>query len=439
MEKDELDLSPYLAAIRSRRRAVYAWAVVGIAVAAGITFILKATWKAEAVLLIPMQGSSDPIASLLKSDGDPLEIIKGVLESKANLDFLTDKTKVKRHDLEKMLSIKTKSDQNQVQVDCVDANADLAKKIVSYSLINLDKITSEGNLSQGVHQAKNLESYLAERNAQLKEAEDKLLEFTKKAKTPVDPTNPFNIAYTQKKKDAEYQLKMVQQQISVLLSQGKLIGAKALTLPTGLPGIEDLRQQLVHQEYDLATKQTQLGPDSPDVRSLQAQIEVTKKTILSEISKHLSAASTRVDPALASLTAQEILLEWQNDYLDVLAKASGPEGVEAARLLREVVAQQDTVKFTRERYEQAKLQGAIDTMHWSVLVSPYVDDIATNKRYGLFSFLGALCGILLGCILAIRKGIKPDVKKKSKGSVEVDRNGLTDVSVRMPSTEPIVQ
>jgi uncharacterized protein involved in exopolysaccharide biosynthesis len=417
MDREELDLAPYIRAVLRRPWTLFICMLICGLLAAGLTYILKPTWRATAVLLMPMDsGSSNPLASLVKGDADPLQMLKGILESKASLDYLSERTGLMDRDVEKMMAVQMKKDENQLIVSFSDKNQDRALAMTQDALQGLAAITAKANMSQADRQAQLLEDSLVQKNKELKAAEDRLLFATQHSQTYPDPTHPFNTDYLQKKKEAEYELGKVNQQIDVALNEARRLGRDAMSLPTAIPGQEQLRQNLIRQQYELDTNLTQLGPTNPKVRSLQGQIEVTKRLIRSEVAKYLKAAQGKVDPALAQLEGERLLLQWQNDYLAALSAAAPVEGLTAARMFREVDAQQDAVKLYREKFEEAKLQAAVDPTHYSLLVPPYIEDRPTNKRFGTYSAIGAGLGLLFGCFLVIRRYNK------------AQRRGLTDES-----------
>ena len=199
---------------------------------------------------------------------------------------------------------------------------------------------------------------------------------------------------------------MIGQQIKVALASAQKMSKVGLQLPTAIPNQERLREQLVSQQYQLDTKMTQLGANNADVRNLQAQIDVTKQLIEKEVANYVSAANQGIDPQLAQLFGQQVILKFQNDYLDSLAKAAPKEALDASRIFREIAMQEDAIKFIREKLEESKVNGLVNPTQWSVLVPTYTEDKPANKRFGLFGGLGAFVGYCIGCFLAIRKDLK---------------------------------
>lgn len=413
MQTEEFDLGPYLKKLADSKGALFGWLVVGAIIAAGITAAVKPMYRVNSVLLLPPGGAGNPLAQLISNnDSDPLEVMKGILESKSTLDALSRKTGLKNKDLDKMLSIQTKKDQNQLILSCTDWSEKLATDIVNGSVEALKDITDKGQLSLSDLQTKTLEQDLQRRTKQLASLEDKLLHYSSKTKTPVDPTNPFGAtAYVQKKKEAEYELKMIEQQIKVALDAAQKMSKVSLKLPTAIPNQEKLRERLVSQQYDLDTKMTQLGPESADVKNLQAQIKVTKDLIESEVAAYVTAANSGIDPGLAQLYGQEIILKFQNDYLDSLAKAAPTESLNASRIFREIAMQETALKYIREKLEEAKVNGLINPTQWSVLVPTYTEDKPANKRFGFFGSIGAFVGLFVGAVAVLWKDAR--LKKAS--------------------------
>lgn len=168
MQTEEFDLGPYLKKLADSKGALFGWLVVGAIIAAGITAAVKPMYRVNSVLLLPPGGAGNPLAQLISNnDSDPLEVMKGILESKSTLDALSRKTGLKNKDLDKMLSIQTKKDQNQLILSCTDWSEKLATDIVNGSVEALKDITDKGQLSLSDLQTKTLEQDLQRRTKQL--------------------------------------------------------------------------------------------------------------------------------------------------------------------------------------------------------------------------------------------------------------------------------
>jgi len=421
MQNDEIDFRPFFKAVGKFKTLVLLWIVIGGVVALVITLVIPAKWKCQAVLLLPLQSNgASALAGLLSDKADPLEMMKGVLQSHttettlANLP-LPRKRNLDVKDIDKSLAIQTQKDQNQVVISFTDRDKALATQVVNNAIECLRSVSAGGNMSLAVMQANSLKKDIDIRNALLEKEEDRLVKFTKHSKTPVDPTNPFASDLRAKEKEADYELAMINRQIKTALDTANQMGKQGLKLPTAIPNQETLRERLVSQEYQLDTATTTLGADNPQVKALRAQIEVTRDLIKSEVAKYLTAANQGIDPMLAQLFGQQKLLDFQKDYLSQMANVAPDEALKAARIFQEVSMEEDALKLARAQYEQSKLNGLVDPLQWSILSPPFFEDKPENKRFGLYSALGCLCGLLVGALAA---NIKEGRQKRRTAAAE---------------------
>jgi uncharacterized protein involved in exopolysaccharide biosynthesis len=407
MQNDEIDFRPFFKAVGKFKGLVLLWVVIGAIVALVITFVIPAKWKCQADLLLPLQSSgASALAGILSDKADPLEMMKGVLLTRATEEYLAKRSNVEIKDIDKSLNVQTQKDQNQVVISFTDQSKTLAAEVVNNAIARLEEQSEKGNLSLAVKQAASLNLDLEKRNANLNRLEKKLVDFLKTCKTPVDPTNPFASDYSAKAKESEYEVGLVRQEKAAALTKANQMGEKGLLVPTPIPNQEQLRERLVSQQYQLKTLQTTLGEANPQVRQMKEQVELTKNLLSSEIKKYLDAAQNGVDPMMSQLDVQEKTLEYQNDVLGKLAKAAPDEALKASKMYQEITVELDAYKVARGEYEQAKLGGLVDPLQWSILSAPYFEDKPENKRYGLFSFLGCLCGLLVGALAANLKESK---------------------------------
>lgn len=417
MNNEDLDFSAYLAGFKRDKFKIYLWAILFGGAALLFTILVPPLRQASIVYLFPVQEQSAAAQALgaLVGGGpgsqDPLLIVKGVVESRATTDYILHhlppdlKGKMKRDQVEKAITVKYDDDKQQVEIDAYwFNNVDTAFTLLNLANDALNHYNKSAYFSVAAQKLQMLSKALAQKEKELKDEEKLVSDFQKHAKTVPDPTNPLSAGqYITKEKEAQFELDNVNHEIDIAQGEASKMASKALDMPTAIPQQQAWRTQLTMQQYQLAQLEVQSGPAAPAVVALKADIEVTKKNLLKEVQKYLESVNIKVDSNMAQLESNRLILEWQVDFLKTLSSAAPGEAIKFQDLLTEAMARADALKVTRMEYEQAKLDAEVSPVKWTVLVPAYKEDKPANKKYGLYTTLGVLIGLLFGWGFSARK------------------------------------
>lgn len=402
---DVVDLRPAIGAIFRGWFKIGLASIVGAGLAVGYTYVIKPVHGASTVLLMPIQEATafNPLAAFAGVT-DPIEILKGIVESRAAREYVAKRTNLSKREIEEMVSVTPRKAQNQMAITTESENRDLALKVTKYSLEALSTLSATTNISLAQRQADLTEKAVDEKQKELQQAEDELIAFQKGTVTVPDPLTPFTgSAYMQRFRDVSMELKKVEQQLSVARKEAARRAEPAAEIPSGLPESERWRTRLVELEYQLRLAENQYGPQAPQVVKLKKDIDVTREQLQQAVQDYMASIRANIDPGIAQLEAQRLLLQWQKDYLDRMADAAPDEAVKFQRLLREVTSRTEVLKLVRARYENAKLDAEVDRVRWSVLVAPYLEEQPVNKKYVRNAAIGWFLAVLLSTFVIGRR------------------------------------
>jgi xanthine dehydrogenase YagR molybdenum-binding subunit len=93
---------------------------------------------------------------------------------------------------------------------------------------------------------------------------------------------------------------------------------------------------------------------------------------------------------------------WNGQPIAVVV-AETQEAAEYVRLYREVQGAGEIVQTLRENFERARTEAQVDKVRWSVLDQPYLEDKPNNKNYVRNVAVGAIAGIFIGSVWAVRR------------------------------------
>jgi uncharacterized protein involved in exopolysaccharide biosynthesis len=414
-DDDAIDLKPYLAAAWRDKLLILLVAALGAGIGIGYTMVAAPIYRASAVLFLPLPDSGNPMAAIGLTD--PLQVLRGVVESQTARRYVSQRTGLTPRQVSEMVTVTPMRFENQLAIAASHESPDLALNVTKLNVEALQDVTTQTSLSMAARQAQLLESAVEQAEQNVAEAEALILAFQKRARTSPDPSTPLSAnGYARQLEQVTYDLGRLREQIRVKRQEAAHRARPATELPTGIPGAEKWREQLTDLQHELNVALTTHGPEAPQVVSKRREIEVTRQQLEQEVSKYLASVQQGVDPDLANLEAQRMVLEWQEGHLRLMKEAAPGEAVEYQGLLREAAQRAELLKNVRQRYEQARLDAEVDRVRWSVLVEPYLDDRPVNKRPGRNGVIGLFLGGMVGLMLsATRHG-----RRRSRLQAEPD-------------------
>lgn len=431
VEEEEITLADLLSTIWQRKWTVAVVIVFCLLMGVLATWLPAPVYEASSTLLFPAGGTSS-LAGLAQSLGisvpsggaAPLKMYRAVLESNRIREMISQKTNVPPKTLMRITSIKDDAQASLITVSVRHEDPRRAQQIAQLYVSTLATLNRELNLPLVRNQVEFLEKELALRTRQLREAENRLLQFHQQmvqvggAPSPsggtaagISSVSPLRAlgssisgldsTYLQQLNAAHLQLKQVQQQIAAARAAAQQAAKSATNLPADLPPAAQWRQKLSDLEYELRVAELTYGPDAPHVVRLKKQMELTRQQLRREIENYLQAVNMNLDPNLAPLELQRVGLEAQIAALRRLAVRAPEDTLKLQRLAREVATLNDIVQQLRLNLEQARMEMSRDPNRWEVLEYGTLREEPVNKRWKLNIALALAGGLMLGVLVVL--------------------------------------
>ena len=437
---DVIELSLLWLKVRSSAKQILLLALVLACIGLLYTFVVPPRWEASAVLFIP-DTSGTPISSQYMSalagggsvgggvagaaaalgigqKADTLSILQGMLESRTSLNRIARQIGMDRQKVEDILQDKLDKDSGQIKISFQSKEKAKAIGAVAAAVETLDDMCKMAYSGRAQRMATELSSQLAQARKNLEKTEDEILAFQTKMQTSPAPSNTGDTMllspYAPKLQEAEAALLRTQKELSVARQIAHSIGTKALDIPIGGAGEGDPRNQIdqyriryIQLEYDLHVAEISLGPEAPKVVSLRREKAIARKQLESEIAKYVQSVDVGANYGVAMLQAKELIGKWDVRYISALMHTAPKELAKLQQLLREQSIRTAILVNLRSEYTKAQIDAAIskeDPLKFVTLDAPgLTDDEPVNKRWGRNSAIGMVLGLLLGCMLAIRR------------------------------------
>lgn len=374
--------------------------------AAVYTFLVPSIYEARTALLLPMSDASDKSIPFLPVGGpDPLAVLKGVLESRTATDAMSIRVGIDRKKVERMLKINPDTAINQLIVTAHDQDRDLALRLTQAAVKTLDELNKKMGFSLASRQADILHQEVVRRRADLKAAEDALPALQRRLKTAPDPTAPdVGQSYVRRVQTLTYQLDDVRKQIDTAHGLAREKARPAIELPTGLPEIQALRDKLNGAEYDLRVGEAKFAKGSPQLDELRIRFEKAQGLVRQEVLKRAQAIQSNVDVNMVNLQAKEILLAWELDYARTQASRAPNEAIDLQRAIRDIKEKDTVLQRVVDQFEKSQIEADVARVRWSVLETPFLQEKPVNKSYAVNVGAAAVIGLIIGMMLAIKKG-----------------------------------
>lgn len=393
--------------------------LVVVAVVFGIagliyTIVVPAKWNATATLLFPLQAGGTP---LVMSETTPMTVLKGIVKSQPLEDLVSERARVSRKFVADNLRVTERTPESQVRLDLSDDDANKALRVLTAAVSAIDILTKDNAVSVAQATYNSLKSALRDREAQLKEAEDRLTRFVLASKTRPSGDASFMSKVVSDLASNRARLDDVERQIKQMEDVSRLREQGGALLPSGMPQQqvplrEKLREKLILLELDLNNLSKSLGPSAPQRKLLEAEVGVAKGALEAESKREAESLRTNADVSMQRLRSEQSNLQWRIRTLQELNNVGPDESLQFQRLSREVTILNGLIVSLRQDVEKALLGADVARSQWSIYQPPVIEDDPVNKRYALNPAMFAALGMMgYSLLLVLRE------KQRSQHSV----------------------
>jgi uncharacterized protein involved in exopolysaccharide biosynthesis len=360
-----------------------------------------------------MDASAATGSAMLGSGPSPLKIFQAFLESETAIKDISGSFHLSRQTLTDNRAIDSDPRSSVLTVTYVDQDSNRAKRILDNHVAELKRINSKVSFDTMQDDLKVLLARLDEAKSKMKEAESLLVNYERTSiSAPTITPGAGGIAATPGTWAQNLiQLQLEEEKIDTTLATSRErvreLSRLSIELPSELPPIKRLRPKLLDTEYELAVKRKLLGPEAPEIEKLEAQLEVTKRELATELRSYLHGVNANlIDPTVAegeipALLTSRTVIDSQITVLRRLATAAPAESMEMNRLYARVNLQSGIVQQLTNQYLTATLQSQRDPNRWVILDEPWVNEKPINKSFGRGALVGLVLGFLVGTAWAV--------------------------------------
>jgi uncharacterized protein involved in exopolysaccharide biosynthesis len=422
VNSSEMSLATVLEVLKKRRWIILLVTLIAVVYGYASVKFGKKSYEAKAVILMNFSDRASAALSLqgLGSGGPtPIQILAGVLRSREAEKRIVAKTNITVKELRDFLVVNQDSTQNQISISMNFQPNEKALEVVKAAVEVLGELDREIGFSTASKTARNLEAEIKRRKSELIVAEKNLLEFQRKMRagdgtvkelTPTDTDDskvqtknaPEVSSYRQRLFQAQYRLKLVNKQLETLRGLADKKSRLAESVPVNVPEVQEWKKQLAEAESQLRNARISLGEEAPEIVELRQRVAQLKTQVRLAIERYLKSVQGGVDPTVAILESEKVILEWEITELKPLAERAPGEALMARKLAEEVATLQQVIRTLRTKYEASKTEAEVDPVKWSILDEPSLDVLPSNFRpvrnagiFGLTAFLG-LCLYFIG-------------------------------------------
>jgi len=393
-----------LARLRKSWRAIAIGFGAAAIVAAVITFLLPRQWQARAAIIMPIEDQAVSSFAILGGQATPVEYYLGILDSYPARRSLAETAKIELKDLEEKYDLQSSPVESQVRIAVKDENKKLALEMVQAALDHLRSTVNTTVASMASREAEFLQQALSERERDLAIAEERLVEFTRSAKTSLSPENPLSgVSVVARQRELGIALERKEEQIKAAKNQAQRRAEPSAEIPLGIPSIEEWRKRVETLEYDLNLKRISLGDQAPEVVGLKESLTITRKSLQEAVQNYLKANRLNLSDDLARLESERQVLAWELETLGKIAESAPTEATQYSMLLRNVRSITESISSLRAQFEAARVKAEVERARWSVLVEPYIEDEPMPRGTTRNAALGGVLGAGLAALWALAR------------------------------------
>jgi uncharacterized protein involved in exopolysaccharide biosynthesis len=410
----ELDLGQVMRRLKRRWPVVTGLALGGAVIAAVITMVMPPVFEAKATLIFPA-GTSSGGAAGLQGLGlqnvmgqQNMELVEGIISSRAVEDEIVAATELKRDDIRENINVSQIPGRRQVIISYHSPSKATGLKVVTEVLARLAQVEDSIGVNTSGKRLNGYRNAFDEKAQIVKELEEAVLKFQKTAKTVPTSEDEFTgMTYLKARSDLQIELAKVNKSIDAQLSAAKRLGQGAANgLPTGLERESKWRDALLEASVAVDQARAKYQPGTPQLKAAVERLDSTRKNLIEEIGKYVTSVQNGADAQMSALFAQRLVVGWQLERAEELAKVAPIEAGEYRRLLDQLRVEVKARDELKIQTDTEMIRNKVEAKIWQVLDDPYIEENPINKKFGMNIALGLIVGGLLGTIVTSSSGKK---------------------------------
>lgn len=387
------------------------WQTVGfigffLCLSSAYTFFQKPVFLAQATLITTQALSPEPNLPMRftgPGQQDPLLTIKGILESRDSLDYISTKTGQSRRALKSLIQVLTKIENGQITINCFNSDTKLALNVVKASIESLRITTNKSVFNSAGNNVINLKKAIDERTIELKSAEERLVRFQKSMKAPIVPGDLGSLSTIVRiKEERKLQLAETDSKIQALMQEANYDNETVMNLEKFNPKLFSLKRTIIDKEIELSKQSISLADKSPVIVELKALIESLRNQLKQELRNYRDSINSGTNEKILYLSIERDVTKAQVRYYDEMISIAPRESVEWSRISREIQQLSAALGELKVQYERARVKSTVEQIQWNVLSTPKLEDLPVNKSYLKSAAIGIAVGFLFSLIGLLR-------------------------------------
>ncbi len=426
MEMEEMDLLELWRILVKRRWWITAIVVITIAAAGLASGFMEPVYEASTTVMVRGQGGGgltlqelNPLAGFGGGSSAGLDTYVEILQSRAILEQVIESLGLENSvgNFRDSLTIQPISNTELLRISVESSDNEQAMATANVLVDTFLEWNRAANQEELRGTGQFLEGQLEVVSANLARAEERLQNY-RETERVLAPTDEIR-ALLERMVEIEGQLATSQVTIPELDHRLQLIQQEleqqdqtyiASTTIQDNPFMRDFRTRLSETEVKLAGARERYTEQHPEVLALRAEIEEVKRKLAGEVERVIATETESISPIhqhlyqqLITLQVDRMAYESRNEALTAVRDALEKEfqllpskELELTRLLRDAKVQEEVYIMLVKRYEENRINEAMQTADAQVVDRAIIPDNPVRPRVRLNIAIAGVLGLFIG-------------------------------------------
>jgi uncharacterized protein involved in exopolysaccharide biosynthesis len=384
--------------------------IIGGGIAFTNTYLAKPVYRTKVQLLVstPVESVVLGISFLSGNTATPVTIITGLFESPALVSTLSREAKMDERDLARSWFVQNDPLTSQIELTLDHQDPQRAATIIRRALeigriLEVDSVKSTSK-----SKAEQLKQSYEARLKAVDQAEIAYRDFLQKS-LPETGSILGSDRQTWEIQQLRSRIQADESKISAMRANAR----RAISNPA-IPKqgpVDVLRQRLNTLQAELDSIRSQLGPDAPELKSKQDEVQSVQKVYDRELAETMQALEADLNSEIGAAQAALDAKRWQLNQIVLSSGGSPKVASEMQTLIRQLRSAYRAAAETRAEYEAARADSSIERSNWQRISSPFVLEKPINKGLIRTSAAGFALGAFLAAFFAMLLTPKSEFKE----------------------------
>lgn len=404
-EREDIDLREAFGPRYLNYKTAIVGAIVFGAIGLAVHLFAPPIYRAEMTLVFPEAKSAEmtPLSNVLGGmNENAIGFVAGLLSTQSAQQRIGKEVELTPVEVRKSMSIEPDLPARQLRVGF--NNPDSKNALTALQVAAEFIRTTNSDVTVGASSARltGIRERLAKKQELIDQYQVELLDALENSETvPTQQDQYTGGGYLKELQDVQFQLASVKQKIKAAQgAAGRLEGASAQGLPTGLEMETAWKEKLIEAQLRFDNARAKYQPTSPQYQEAEQMLRDVKQGLQQGIADYARSVQEGLNKDMAQLLAQQLVLEFQSENLRKKALAAPTEATRFRELLAKIDVEQDALKIIRQEEEKEELRISTAVPEWIMVDEPYLVAKPVNKslllNIGVPTFAGLFVGLIFG-------------------------------------------